>query len=88
MSTDTKSVVARVIDIVAEQLGAYTATITQDTHFENDLNSDSLDQVEIVMRLEDEFDITIPDEQAEKVHTVGEAVDCVNQLLEAKADAN
>lgn len=68
------SVQERVIDIVAEQLGADKEKITMETHFVNDLGADSLDTVELVMELEEEFDITIPDDAAEKIQTIGEAV--------------
>ena len=68
------SVQERVIDIVAEQLGADKEKITAETHFVNDLGADSLDTVELVMELEEEFDINIPDDAAEKIQTTGEAV--------------
>jgi len=65
---------SRVISIVAEQLGVDKAEISRETSFVNDLNADSLDTVELVMEFEDEFDMSIPDEQAEKIQTVGEAI--------------
>ena len=68
------SVQERVIDIVAEQLGADKEKISPETHFVNDLGADSLDTVELVMELEEEFDINIPDDAAEKIQTIGEAV--------------
>lgn len=68
------SVKERVIDIVAEQLGVDRDKISEETSFVNDLGADSLDQVELVMELEEEFDINIPDDAAEKIQTVGEAV--------------
>jgi acyl carrier protein len=68
------SVQERVIDIVAEQLGVDKEKITAETSFVNDLGADSLDTVELVMELEEEFDITIPDDAAEKIQTVGQAV--------------
>jgi acyl carrier protein len=68
------SVQERVIDIVAEQLGVDKEKITPETSFVNDLGADSLDTVELVMELEEEFDITIPDDAAEKIQTVGQAV--------------
>ena len=68
---------AKVIDIVAEQMGVEKAEITRDTSFVNDLNADSLDTVELVMELEDEFETSIPDEEAEKIQTVGQAVDFI-----------
>ena len=68
------SVEQRVIDIVAEQLGVDKAKINPESNFVNDLGADSLDTVELVMELEEEFDISIPDDAAEKIQTVGEAV--------------
>jgi acyl carrier protein len=68
------SVQERVIDIVAEQLGLDKEKVTPETSFVNDLGADSLDTVELVMELEEEFDITIPDDAAEKIQTVGQAV--------------
>ncbi len=73
------SVQERVIDIVAEQLGVDKEKVTPETSFVNDLGADSLDTVELVMELEEEFDITIPDDAAEKIQTVGQAV----QFIEA-----
>lgn len=68
------SVEQRVIDIVAEQLGVDKEKIKAESNFVNDLGADSLDTVELVMELEEEFDISIPDDAAEKIQTVGEAV--------------
>ncbi len=65
----------RVKAIVAEQLGVDEAEISRETSFVNDLNADSLDTVELVMEFEDEFDMSIPDEEAEKIQTVGQAID-------------
>ena len=65
----------KVIDIVAEQMGVDKAEITRDTSFINDLNADSLDTVELVMEFEDEFEMSIPDEEAEKIQTVGQAIE-------------
>ncbi|MCU0724681.1 MAG: acyl carrier protein [Planctomycetes bacterium] len=64
----------RVIDIVCEQMGASKEKVTEETSFINDLGADSLDTVELVMEFEDEFDINIPDEDAEKIQTVGDAI--------------
>lgn len=69
----------RVIDIVAEQLGVDKEKITRETSFVNDLGADSLDTVELVMELEEEFDIDIPDDAADKIQTVGEAIDFIVQ---------
>ncbi len=70
---------AKVIDIVAEQMGADKAKISSDTSFVEDLNADSLDTVELVMEFEDEFETSIPDDQAEKIQTVGQAVAFIKQ---------
>ncbi len=70
---------AKVIDIVAEQMGADKAKINSDTSFVDDLNADSLDTVELVMEFEDEFETSIPDDQAEKIQTVGQAVAFIKQ---------
>lgn len=69
----------RVVEIVAEQLGADKEKISGDTHFVNDLGADSLDVVELVMELEEEFDVNIPDDAAEKIQTIGQAVEFIDQ---------
>jgi acyl carrier protein len=71
----------RVVEIVAEQMGVDKAQVTRETSFVNDLGADSLDTVELVMEFEDEFDISIPDEDAEKIQTVGQAIDYVEAHL-------
>ena len=71
----------KVIEIVSEQMGVDKGEITRDTHFINDLNADSLDTVELVMEFEDEFELSIPDEEAEKIQTVGQAIDYVEAHL-------
>ena len=73
------SVSERVIDIVAEQLGVDKEKVKPETSFVNDLGADSLDTVELVMELEEEFDINIPDDAAEKISTVGEAIDYIEK---------
>jgi acyl carrier protein len=65
---------AKVIEIVAEQMGTDKAKISRATRFVEDLNADSLDQVELVMEFEDEFETNIPDDQAEKIKSVGDAI--------------
>jgi acyl carrier protein len=67
----------RVKQIIVEQLGVDAAEVTPSAHFVNDLGADSLDTVELVMALEEEFDTEIPDEQAEKIQTVGQAIDYI-----------
>ena len=73
------SVEERVLDIVSENLGVNRQQITRDTKFQEDMGADSLDIVELVMELEEEFEITIPDEEAEKIQTVGEAIDYIER---------
>jgi len=79
------SVTERVIDIVSEQLGVNKDQVSRETSFVNDLGADSLDTVELVMELEEEFDINIPDDAAEKIQTVGQAIDYIEQ---AQGNAN
>ena len=67
----------KVIEIVAEQMGVDKGEVSRDTSFANDLNADSLDTVELVMEFEDEFDTSNPDDQAEKIQTVGNAIDYI-----------
>ena len=68
----------RVRKIVAEQLGVNEAEIKNESSFVDDLGADSLDTVELVMALEDAFETEIPDEQAEKITTVQQAIDYIN----------
>ncbi len=72
MSTDT--IFENVQNILVEQLGVDADAVTMDANFIDDLNADSLDIVELVMAMEQEFDISIPDEEAERIKTVGDAV--------------
>jgi len=75
----------RVKKIVAEQMGVAETEITRETSFVNDLNADSLDTVELVMEFEDAFEMSIPDEEAEKIQTVGMAIDyIVNHMNSAE----
>jgi len=69
----------RVIEIVSDQMGVDKSEITRETSFVNDLNADSLDTVELVMEFEDEFEMSIPDEEAEKIQTVGQAIDYIKE---------
>ncbi len=68
----------KVISIVGEQLDVPREEITRDSSFVDDLKADSLDIVELVMALEDEFDVKIPDEDYDKIKTVGNAIDYIN----------
>ena len=69
----------RVVEIVCEHLAVNKEQINRGTSFMEDIGADSLDIVELVMELEEEFDIQIPDDQAEKIQTVGQAVDYVEK---------
>ena len=81
---DSKEIEEKVISIVADQMGVEKAEVNRDTNFVNDLNADSLDTVELVMEFEDEFDTSIPDEEAEKIQNVGQAIDYISSHLEQK----
>lgn len=70
---------AKVIEIVAEQMGTDKGKISRATRFVEDLNADSLDTVELVMEFEDEFETSIPDDQAEKIKSVGEAIEFIKK---------
>ena len=80
-SPKVASVEERVIDIVAEQLGVSKDQITRETSFVNDLGADSLDTVELVMALEEGFGLEIPDEEAEKIATVKDAIKYIEDHL-------
>jgi len=78
---DLSVIEAKVIEIVSEQMGVDKSEVSRDTSFINDLNADSLDTVELVMEFEDEFDMSIPDEEAEKIQTVGAAIDYIASIV-------
>lgn len=80
---EVASITERVIDIVAEQLGVDKEKVTSSTSFINDLGADSLDTVELVMELEEEFDIDIPDDVAETIQTVGQAIDHIEKAQDS-----
>jgi acyl carrier protein len=75
------SAAEKVKEIVVQQLGVAPDQVTEDAKFVEDLGADSLDQVELVMALEEEFDAEIPDEEAENLKTVGDAI----KYIESKA---
>ncbi len=75
------SIEERVAKMVAEQLGVKEADVKSSSSFVEDLGADSLDTVELIMALEEEFDTEIPDEDAEKIATVQNAVDYINSNL-------
>ena len=68
------SIEEKVNQIIVDKLGVDEAEVTADASFQNDLGADSLDTVELIMEFEKEFDISIPDEQAENIQTVGQAI--------------
>ena len=80
----SQSIDERVINIICEQMGASKDKITMETSFVNDLGADSLDTVELVMAFEEEFGIEIPDEEAEKITRVKEAVDYIESHSKKK----
>lgn len=79
---DEAQIKEKVISIVAEQMGVDKGEIKLETSFVNDLNADSLDTVELVMEFEDEFETSIPDDEAEKIQTVGQAIDFIKQHVD------
>ena len=74
----------KVKDVVVEQLGVKEQEVKPEASFVEDLGADSLDTVELVMAIEEEFGIEIPDEDAEKAKTVGEVVEYIDKKLKAK----
>ena len=82
---DVPAIEKRVIEIISEQMRADKSEISRETSFINDLNADSLDTVELVMEFEDEFDMSIPDEEAEKIQTVGAAIDYIVNIAQSKS---
>jgi len=78
-----KEIVEKVKQIISEQLGVDEAEVTPSASFTDDLGADSLDQVELVMALEEEFDLSISDEDTEKIRTVQDAIDYVDKHAKA-----
>ncbi len=76
---DEKSVEERVKDVIVAQLGVDPSEVKPEASFIDDLGADSLDTVELVMALEEEFGMEIPDEEAEKIKTVGETIEHVKE---------
>lgn len=83
--SNSESIEERVVRIVCNQMGTTQDKVTKETSFVNDLGADSLDTVELVMELEDEFEISIPDEDAEKIQTVGNAIEYIGSKVGAGA---
>ena len=75
---------AKITSIISEQLGVEESKIVLQSHFVDDLDADSLDIVELVMALEEEFEISIPDDAAEKISTVQSAVDYIREAVGSK----
>ena len=69
----------KVVKIVCEQMGTTPDKVNEETSFINDLGADSLDTVELVMEFEDQFDLNIPDDEAEKIQTVGDAINYIDE---------
>ena len=78
-----KTIEQRVKDIIVEQLGVNADQVTPEAKFIEDLGADSLDTVELVMAFEEEFGVEIPDDAAEKIRTVGDAITFINQNAQA-----
>ena len=75
---------ARVKEIIVEKFGVSESEVTSEANFTNDLSADSLDRVELIMEIEDEFGISIPEDQAENIVTVGDAVKYVEKMVAEK----
>ena len=84
MAENKKPVAERVKEIIVEQLGVKREEVTPEASFVDDLGADSLDTVELVMALEEEFGIEIPDEDAEKIQTVGDAIKYIDEKCQSK----
>ena len=78
MAASREEVFDRVKEVLVDQLGIDENEITEEASFQEDLDADSLDLVELIMELEDQFGLKIPDEDAQKITTVGQAVDYVS----------
>ncbi len=79
---DSETIEQRIRPLIAEQLGVEENKVTRSASFVDDLNADSLDLVEMIMSLEEEFKIEIPDDDVEKITTVGDAIDYIQEHTE------
>jgi len=86
VALSTEEIKEKVISIVCEQMGVEKSGISLETSFVNDLGADSLDTVELVMEFEDKFELSIPDEEAEKIQTIGQAVEYIAKAQAEKKD--
>lgn len=84
MALTAAEIESKVTEIVSKQLGVAKEKITRQSSFVNDLGADSLDTVELVMEIEDAFDLSIPDDAAEKIQTVGEAIKYIEDNVRDK----
>nr|YP_009398928.1 acyl carrier protein [Cliftonaea pectinata]ARW68137.1 acyl carrier protein [Cliftonaea pectinata] len=84
ISETDSNIFEKVRNIVAQQLGVDEQQVTLEANFANDLGADSLDTVELVMAIEEEFNIQIPDEDAEKIATLNQAVKFIEQAVKAE----
>lgn len=76
---DAETIEQRIRPLIAEQLGVEETKVNRSANFVDDLNADSLDLVEMIMSLEEEFKLEISDDDAEKIHTVGDAIDYIQE---------
>lgn len=88
MTVKASEIKTRVMKIVVEQLGVKEGEVTEDASFVDDLGADSLDTVELVMALEEEFETEIPDEDAEKIVTITDAVNYIVNRMEKETKAS
>ena len=77
-------IASKVKAIIVDKLGVDESEVTNEASFTNDLGADSLDTVELIMEFEKEFDLAIPDDQAEKISTVGEAIQHIEEAINNK----
>jgi acyl carrier protein len=82
LSTEEQTIEERVKEIIIKQVDGDKKQVTNETSFVNDLGADSLDTVELVMEFEDAFDMNIPDEDAEKIQTVGDAIKYIKEHIQ------